>query len=218
MACNGVNMTGLEIFLVILGLIVVIGSFLFSEHLESKKTSVQEGISDSTIAAVSKEKIKEQIDETVNNLIDDTVERTEVLLDKTSNEKMIAISEYSDKVLEEINKTHNEVMFLYNMLNDKEHDIKNTIKEIDRVKFEASRIVEEQPKMVIEDKAEAENNLRTQNEYAVPISEENEQQGNNNELILQMAKQDKSIMQIAKELGLGIGEVRLVIDLYNASK
>lgn len=38
--------------------------------------------------------------------------------------------------------------------------------------------------------------------------------GNNNEHILEMHRMGKSNMAIAKELGLGLGEVKLVIDLY----
>ena len=37
---------------------------------------------------------------------------------------------------------------------------------------------------------------------------------NNNERILELHKTGKSNMAIAKELGLGIGEVKLVIDLF----
>ena len=37
---------------------------------------------------------------------------------------------------------------------------------------------------------------------------------NNNELILKLHKQGKSNVAIAKELGLGVGEVNLVIDLF----
>ena len=37
---------------------------------------------------------------------------------------------------------------------------------------------------------------------------------NKNEQILQLYRQGKSTVAIAKELGLGVGEVKLVIDLY----
>ena len=37
---------------------------------------------------------------------------------------------------------------------------------------------------------------------------------NNNDRILELHKAGKSNMAIAKELGLGIGEVKLVIDLF----
>lgn len=42
--------------------------------------------------------------------------------------------------------------------------------------------------------------------------------GNNNEKILQLSKEGKSNVEIAKELGLGIGEVKLVIDLFKGGK
>ena len=38
--------------------------------------------------------------------------------------------------------------------------------------------------------------------------------GNNNERILELHNQGKSNVAIAKELGLGVGEVKLVIDLF----
>ena len=37
---------------------------------------------------------------------------------------------------------------------------------------------------------------------------------NSNEIILEMYRNGSSILEIAKQLGLGVGEVRLVIDLY----
>ncbi len=42
--------------------------------------------------------------------------------------------------------------------------------------------------------------------------------GNNNERILELHKQGKSNVSIAKELGLGVGEVKLVIDLFEGMK
>ena len=41
---------------------------------------------------------------------------------------------------------------------------------------------------------------------------------NNNERILKLNAEGKSVVEIAKELGLGIGEVKLVIDLFRGGK
>ena len=49
-----------------------------------------------------------------------------------------------------------------------------------------------------------------------PKWETAEEGQNNNEKILEMHRQGKSTVAIAKELGLGVGEVKLVIDLYKA--
>lgn len=46
------------------------------------------------------------------------------------------------------------------------------------------------------------------------MDEEFEEQENSNDIILEMYRNGNSILDIAKQLGLGVGEVRLVIDLY----
>ena len=46
----------------------------------------------------------------------------------------------------------------------------------------------------------------------------NEGRKNNNEMIRRMHEEGKSNMAIAKELGLGVGEVKLVIDLFANKK
>lgn len=46
------------------------------------------------------------------------------------------------------------------------------------------------------------------------FSEEESGGRNSNERILELYAQGKSKVEIAKELGLGVGEVKLVIDLY----
>lgn len=56
----------------------------------------------------------------------------------------------------------------------------------------------------------------TQQEAAVEDSPEEEfaEGENSNAIILEMHKNGSSILEIAKQLGLGVGEVKLVIDLY----
>lgn len=44
-------------------------------------------------------------------------------MEKETNEKIMAINEYSNTVIESMNKTHNEILFLYNMLNDKHTEL-----------------------------------------------------------------------------------------------
>ena len=46
------------------------------------------------------------------------------------------------------------------------------------------------------------------------MTEEQPEQTNHNEKILALYSQGKSYVEIAKELGLGQGEVRLVVGLY----
>ncbi len=223
-------MTGIEIFLIILGTVIVIASFVITEKIEDKIAS-EDGTVD--ITTVTEEVMREQIDIAAQNVVDETVEKTEVMLDKISSEKIMAVSEYSDTVLKEINKNHDEVMFLYSMLNDKEKEIKNTVRDIENVKKTVKDIKEEtltQSEMVadvtdetIEDDVKdidikeksvtrKEKKKESKEKKQKPLLEPGS--NNNNKKIMDMYNQGYSNVDIAKKLGIGIGEVRLVIDLF----
>lgn len=47
---------------------------------------------------------------------------------------MLEMNEYSDTILQEINRNHNEVMFLYDMLNEKKKEINNTVRDMNVTK------------------------------------------------------------------------------------
>ena len=56
---------------------------------------------------------------------------------------MMAVNEYSDTVLEEINKNHKEVVFLYDMLNDKHENIKSTVSKVEKTVSEVKQTVKD---------------------------------------------------------------------------
>ena len=45
----------------------------------------------------------------------------------------MAVSEYSDTVMDQINKTHNEIMFLYTMLNDKQAETATMVSDLQKI-------------------------------------------------------------------------------------
>lgn len=161
------------------------------------------------------------------------MEIVERALDKETNEKMRVLTEYSDTVLESINKTHNEVMFLYSMLNDKhseltkyagnlaqlaihleelEQNVEKTLAESDEIIQKAQEARQEQQVSATPAESVAEE-VVLEPEEAEPETQE-EEQVNHNQLILEKYKDGKSAIEIARELGLGVGEVRLVIGLF----
>lgn len=71
--------------------------------------------------------------------IENVKEQTEISLDKLSNQKMLEMNEYSDTILQEINRNHNEVMFLYDMLNEKKKEINNTVRDMNVTKKEIEK-------------------------------------------------------------------------------
>lgn len=277
-------MTGLEIALLTIGLIVIVASFVFSSKSDG---DTMQNVKDVTFTDKQKEDIKKQIMEILDEQIENVKEQTEVSLDKLSNSKMLEMNEYSDTILQEINRNHNEVMFLYDMLNEKKKEINNTVrdmnitkKEIEKSKsvpkkqavidsirdmsedaggFMASEeLLKEEQKDIDSRKKDILNQLdavieavsddvsadmeavekkpkkRTSTGKTAAkrmketvkketLREDNKdpkafETGNNNERILRLSAEGKSNVEIAKELGLGIGEVKLVIDLFKGGK
>ena len=277
-------MTGLEIALLTIGLIVIVASFVFSSKSDGE---TMHNVKDVTFTDKQKEDIKKQIMDILDEQIENVKEQTEISLDKLSNQKMLEMNEYSDTILQEINRNHNEVMFLYDMLNEKKKEINNTVRDmnvtkkeieksktvpkkqtvIDSIKdmsedtggFMASEeLLREEQKDVDTRKKDILNQLdavveavsddvsadleavekkpkkRTSTGRTAAkrmketvkketLREDNRdpkafETGNNNEKILQLSKEGKSNVEIAKELGLGIGEVKLVIDLFKGGK
>lgn len=277
-------MTGLEIALLTIGLIVIVASFVFSSKSDGDTIH---NVKDVTFTDKQKEDIKKQITDILDEQIENVKEQTEISLDKLSNQKMLEMNEYSDTILQEINRNHNEVMFLYDMLNEKKKEINNTVRDmnvtkkeieksktvpkkqtvIDSIKdmsedtggFMASEellreeqkdvdtrkkdilnqldavveavsddvsadleAVEKKPKKHISTGRTAAKRMK-ETVKKETLREDNRdpkafETGNNNEKILQLSKEGKSNVEIAKELGLGIGEVKLVIDLFKGGK
>ncbi len=227
----------MEILLLVAGAVVFILSFI----IPAKKEDSEE------VLGLAKEEIKElvasemgQIKSQVNDTVDEAIiyamEKTERSLERLSNEKIMAVSEYSDTVLAEINKNHEEVMFLYDMLNDKHTNLKNTASAVDKTTKEAEAVVKEAVKEVekakevipvfqalnvsaehltIREDVLAELNAQEETmQQPMPVADEKQAIANRNEAILALHRLGNSDVQIAKELGLGVGEVRLVIELF----
>ena len=126
-------MTPMEIALLATGVIIFVISFLMPE-VPMKKSSRE-------IAAEKEEArrlVEQEVDtmrlrvgEATNETVEFAVDKAERSLEKVSNEKIMAVGEYAGTVLEEINKNHQEVMFLYDMLKDKQTALNNTIREAD---------------------------------------------------------------------------------------
>lgn len=299
-------MSIIEIVLLVFGAIIFIGSFLIPS--KEKKSSAPQVDEETIRKMVDKEveSAKSQINDIVDETITYAMEKTERSMDRLTNEKMMAVNEYSDTVLGEIDKNHKEVVFLYDMLNDKHENLKNTVSEAEKKASEVKQTVkdaeitakeaEEKAKVAMESvetgkQAEATENFvpfipqsielpkeepkpERRRRVAKPKAEETDtkeltensesftdlensdalkfanddlkdaitasqsakaikpdaaevpdvtvsldQVGrtggrNSNERILELHKAGKSNMAIAKELGLGIGEVKLVIDLF----
>jgi hypothetical protein len=109
----------LPYILMILGIIFIVLSFVLPDKDEKEKQEITKKEHDDIIAQEQRE-----IDGILQDKTDDVIEKVDEQLSRISNEKIISVSEYSDQVLEKINQNHQEVVFLYNMLNEKEEEMK----------------------------------------------------------------------------------------------
>ncbi|MGN0279617.1 MAG: DUF6115 domain-containing protein [Lachnospiraceae bacterium] len=124
-------MSAMEIVLIIMGVVIFLLGYLLPGGKKKPDEEVQLISEDEVRKMVAgeiegaRDKISDIVDETVNY----SIEKTERALERVTNEKIMAVNEYSDTVLEEINKNHKEVVFLYDMLNDKHDNLMSTINE-----------------------------------------------------------------------------------------
>lgn len=251
-------MNAMEIVLLIAGVLIFAASFILPERKSAVMPETKEILKDEVKNMVAKEmeSVKGRIDDIVDETVTYAVEKSERSLERLSNEKIMAVNEYSDTVLNEIHKNHEEVVFLYDMLNNKQQNIKKTVSEVEKTVKEVEQTVKEAESSVKESQEEAtiqpkelepfpvkrvttktaakkSSKSKTKAEEVTgniigraPGNEEipevdlsfiegpKTKGRNNNELILALHKEGKSNVAIAKELGLGVGEVKLVIDLF----
>lgn len=288
-------MTAFEVVLLLCGIICVAVSFIMCD---SKKKNKDDKDYDANLTEEQKEDIRRQVTDIIDEEMLNASEKTEVSLDKISNTKILEMNEYADNILGEINRNHNEAVFLYDMLNDKAKEVKSTVKDVNVTKKQVEKIQAEvtsaaanpEDDNAYADKSGDKSQRRSEHEFRsmtpeivreidMPVtseyddSQENDSYGtggadindgmdmvspqelmavsqmlgqdmqqniqqniqtvsaqdngmhdngthglNRNDEILSMYESGMDSRQIAKELNLGIGEVRLVIDLYKSTK
>ncbi len=130
-----------EIILLVGGVGVFIASYFVGNKSEDKESIV---IHDTELSEEDKTKIKEQVDNIIQDKIEDLSERTEAKMDKISNTKILELNDYAETIMNEINRNHNETVFLYDMLNEKAKEVKNTVKDVNIAKKEVNRIASQQ--------------------------------------------------------------------------
>ncbi len=237
-------MSATVIVLIVIGLVFIFVSFAISEKLSEEKAESDSVVKiPKELTTEQKEKIDKLIRDYMDQQIDGRLTDIETRLSEIVNQKTLALGDYAVSVNEEIDRNHKEVVFLYDMLSDKQKEIMTTVNMIDTYKKEISAMVQEQAAQNImnysasETQPSAEDTVPeefpaeeteempddTEIEEAmkemedIPISEESQEElenVDNKDMILEMHKAGLSILEIARHLGLGVGEVKLVVDLY----
>ena len=228
-------MVAVEVVLIIIGVVFLVGSFFLTEKLSQKDLEHISLMSEADLKHIAEKQvksIKSQVEESVEEIIDESLEITKRGLEKETNNKIMAVSEYSDTVMESMNKTHNEIMFLYSMLNDKhtetaelvgdlqkyakqisEFDMDEAMSKFDIVTGAIANVDKTTSAMQITGTNNIEETLSDNAQVSDAVGVEKLQ--NKNEQILLLYKEGMNEVEIAKKLDCGLGEVRLVLGLYN---
>lgn len=124
-------MSATEIILIVIGIAIFLLGYLMPARRKDLDEEVQLISEDEVrkLVAGEVEHVKDRIADIVDETVNYSIEKAERAMERVTNEKIMAINEYSDTVLEEINKNHKEVVFLYDMLNDKHDNLMSTINE-----------------------------------------------------------------------------------------
>ena len=253
------------------------GRALSEDSIKKVMTRVEKGFSEK-LSAISEDKLGGFADK----------------MSEIANDKMLAINDMSGQLMEKIEQNHKEVIFLYDMLNEKSDYLKDFSAKIDGLRHELEREEErikalnndlddkmikvkevrqtviakpvapvevkqeksrrvptgiEQTKAAIkpaEVPAQAKNLVKMKKEVEdipsdindifdaderdifkdaevpeitaeideIDLSPELTEELSTNDKILKMHSEGKSVMEISKELGMGQGEVQLILGLY----
>lgn len=120
--------------MIVIGLAAVVFSFRVSDYGNAGGSQPQEGNGEKELEiSLVQEKRQAFLDE-LEEKKEEAIQAASDVLSRLSNEKIMGMDEYSTQVLEKIAKNHEEVVFLYNMLGEKEDEIKKLVHHVDTVK------------------------------------------------------------------------------------
>lgn len=250
-------MTVIQILLLIAGAVIFALGFFIPEGRDNSSGLTVKGRRD------YRDKIKEITDNElkdaarrVRDIVDEEValahDNSARSLEKLTNEKIMAINEYGKTVTDEIERNHKEVVFMYDMLNNKSTDLKNTIRKAENVgKNAVNNATAAQPapaakkdnrtgleKAAVKNqragasaKADSAENIHIPKMFAAPKDKNWKAEvsgmtkdekpadlvtGIYGQDVLRLHKEGVPDIDIAKRLGIGVGEVRLAISLNGA--
>lgn len=244
-------MSPIEIIFVLLGAGILIASCFVGRKDQQTETA---GSVPEEILEAQKKEIKNYAEQILTEKSEECIVKTDDYLSKISNEKIMSVNDFSTQILEKIDANHKEVVFLYDMLNQKEDEIKQTVQKLDVEKQELQEAAEQIIRLTKQMKqaagktenqktVTAEKVKKTESKKATgkPVERKPEQPVKNPEVpvtkpasdgqleftemmqadqqkeeVLKLHKQGKSILDISKMLGMGQGEVKLIIGLYGA--
>ncbi|MDD7643797.1 MAG: DUF6115 domain-containing protein [bacterium] len=229
-------MTAIEVALLLIGVIFILGSFFIVEKLSPTELSRVAELSEEELRIVMDRELGTagaKISDMAEQAIDLSVDQIQRKLEKDTNEKIMAISEYSDTVMEQLQKMNHEVTFLYSMLGDKHGELNDSMVQLNELLHECQVLRDETASV-----RQTYQELQMQTDADINSTEELSQMqsepdglsgessdtldgetGNNaKDEILRRYHAGEKLTDIARDLSLGYGEVKLIVELYKGEE
>lgn len=231
-----------EIILLITAVVFIGISFFLVDRVKgvSSSSKQEEGERVTTLSEEEKKQIKLQVQAIIDRELNNQLITIEEKLNQLSNEKIMAVNEFSSQVLEKIEVNNSEVVFLYQMLKEKEEELKTTFTKMETVRRDVRDLLDKLSKLLAnrnkvqstgakssdftestEEKLKALEEAETMEFVHKESGEEISEKADTSALVAQhkediirLYQQQCSVLEISKTLGLGQGEVKLVLDLY----
>lgn len=134
-------MSPVEIVFASLGVLLLLVSCLITGRKEEPDAASVQSLLDLT--EEQKRDLEGKIDHMLEERTDYLVVKTDDYMSKISNEKIMAVHDFTTQIMEKINNNHQEVVFLYDMLNQKEAEIKATVQVLEEEKKSLKESVED---------------------------------------------------------------------------
>ena len=279
-------MDTIVIICLIAGVACIGASFLMKEKVDATSQEKEKIVEEIRAKALSDEslkkvmnKVEKNFTERLSGIVEDKLDGSSDSMSELANNKMLAINEMSGQLIEKIEQNHKEVIFLYDMLNEKSDNLKDFSAKIDGLRKELEneekriktlnhelddKIVKvkevrqtviaksaktalahqerpqttstsvEHTKTVVAESAHSivptqahslvqmrkkEEAVKSADEQVMPEKEvaketETVTELSTNDKILKLKEEGKSVLEISKTLGMGQGEVQLILGLF----
>ena len=250
-------MNGVEIAVFAAGIVLILLSFILFREKESVSEDI---VSDNLILNENIRKLKKDFSDELSEMSSEAISETDAKLSKMSNETIIEVNDFTNQLFAKLNNNHDEIVFLYNMLQDKEADIKTTLERMEVLRKENQKSMDNKSTEALQNnsskiaesstmteaaaasdgqkkaggktlgrenteshksskgsgknKNRRNDSLKYKNAVSEQVNEPVNEQEAKREKILALYRDKMSVIEISKALGLGQGEVKLIIDLY----
>lgn len=238
-------MTAIEVALLLIGVVFILGSFFIIEKLSPSELSRVSELSEDELRIVMDRELETagaKISDMADQAVDLSMNQIQRKMEKDTNEKIMAISEYSDLVMEKLQKINNEVTFLYSMLGDKHAELNASMAQLNDLILECQSVQAQTEAAQLQyqesqnhpmkdagekepDKASEEAGRMKQPEAAEGRTEpdpaeepDTESSASAKETILERYRAGEDLRDVARDLGLGYGEVKLIVELYKGEE